>query len=103
MKHDHYGLEYKSNSKNKSKMMRLKREKRIACLVGAIIEGEHMVLPHLCETFYSIGVEHDDIRLCGTAILEEFEKMTINTTKSVEVKVENVRAIMRPCHLELHQ
>ena len=71
MKHDCYGLGYKPNAKNRSKMMRLKKEKMIVSFVGTTVEGEHMVFPHLCETFYSIGVEHDDIRPNGTAILED--------------------------------
>ena len=47
MKYDHYGLGNKPNAKNRSKMMRLKREKRIVSLVGASVEREHMVFPHL--------------------------------------------------------
>ena len=38
-------------------------KKKIASLVGATTEREHMVFPHLRETFHSAGVQHDDI-LC---------------------------------------
>ena len=62
MKQDRYGLGYKQNAKARSKMMRMRRERRITSLEGAIIEGEHMMFPHLHETFYSAGVEHDNIR-----------------------------------------
>ena len=99
MKHEHHGLGYKPNAKNRSKMMRLKREKRIASLVGATVD----VLPHLRETFYSARLEHDDIRPSGTAILEEFEKMTINAIEDVKVKREDVRAMVPQCHSESHQ
>ena len=64
--------------------------------MGTIVEGEHMVFPYLRETFYSVGVQYDDIRPIGTAILEEFEKMTINAIKGVKVKEENARAMVRP-------
>ena len=70
MKHDGYGLGYKPNAKNRSKVMRLKKEKRIASLVGTTVEREHMVFLYLRETFYSIGVQYDDIRPSGTTILE---------------------------------
>ena len=54
-----------------------------------------MVFPYLCETFYSTGVEHDNIRPSGNAILEEFEKMTINAIEGVEMKGEDARAMVR--------
>ena len=43
MKQDRYGLGYKPNAKARSKMMNMKRERRIANLEGATVEGEHMV------------------------------------------------------------
>ena len=56
MKYDRYGLGYKPNAKIQSKMMRLKIEKMIANLVGVLVEAEHMVFPHIRETFYSVGL-----------------------------------------------
>ena len=53
-----------------------------------------MVFPHLCETFYSTGVEHDNIRPSETTISKEFEKMTINAIEGVEVKREDITAIV---------
>ena len=85
MKQDRYGLGYKLNSMAKSKMMKMKRERMMASLVGAIVKGEHIVFPHLCETFYLAGVEHDDTRPSETIVLEDFEKMTINAIESIEV------------------
>ena len=55
-----------------------------------------MVFPHLRETFYSIGVEHDDIRPSQAAILEGLEKLTINVIKGIEVKEEDKRAMVHP-------
>ena len=57
MKYDRYGLGYKPNVKSHNKMMRLKREKRVASLIGASVKREHMVFPHICETFYSAKVQ----------------------------------------------
>ena len=68
--------------------------------MGATVEGEHMVFVHLCETFNLAGMEHNDIRPNGTAILEEFEKMTVNGIEGVEEIVEDVRAMVRPMSLE---
>ena len=53
-----------------------------------------MVFPHLYETFYSTGVEHDNIRPSETTISKEFEKMTINAIEGVEVKREDITAIV---------
>ncbi|XWS75409.1 hypothetical protein CRYUN_Cryun01aG0085000 [Craigia yunnanensis] len=72
----------------------LKREKRIANLMGATLEGEPMVFPHLRETFYSVEVQYDNIRPSGTAIFEDFEKLSINAIKGMEVKGEDVRAMV---------
>ena len=52
MKQDRYGLGYKPNAKPRRKMMKMNRERRMASLEGTIVEGEHMVFPHLRETFY---------------------------------------------------
>ena len=41
MKYDRYGLGYKPNAKIHNKMMKLRREKRIASLVSALVQGEH--------------------------------------------------------------
>ena len=54
MKQDQYGLGYKPNAKARSKMMKMKREKRMASLEGTIVKREYMVFPHLCESFYSV-------------------------------------------------
>ena len=62
MKYNRYGLGYKPNAKNHNKMMKLRREKRIASLVGASVEWEHMVFPHIRETFYSAGMQYNDIK-----------------------------------------
>ena len=67
-------------------MMRVKREKRIANLMGAIVEGEYMAFPHLLETFYSARVQYDEIRPSGIAILEDFERLAVNVIEGMEVK-----------------
>ena len=96
MKYDLYGLGYKPNPKNCNKMMKLRRKKRIASLVGMLVEGEHMVFLHIGETFYSVGVQHNDIKPSGAAILEGFEKLSINVIEGLNVKEEDVRAMVRP-------
>ena len=73
-----------------------KREKRIASLVGVIVEGEHMVFHHIRETFYSIEMQHNDIKPSGAASLKEFEKLSINAIKGIDVKEEYVIAMVRP-------
>ena len=50
-------------------MMKLRRDKKIANLVGMSVEGEHMVFLHIYKTFYSIEVQHNDIKQSGTANL----------------------------------
>ena len=70
MKHDRYGLRYKLDAKSCDKMMKLRREKRIANLMGASVERETMVFLHICETFYSVGMQHNDIKSSGAASLE---------------------------------
>ena len=52
--------------------------------------------PHLCETFYSIGVQYDDIRPSGTAILKYFETLYVNAIEGMEVKGEDVKAMVHP-------
>ena len=74
----------------------LRREKRIASLVGALVEGEHMVFPHICETFYSVEMQNNDIKPSGAASLEEFEKLSINAIEGIDVKKEDVRAMVHP-------
>ena len=61
MKKDKYGLGYKPNEKDRKKQMKSQREKRMASLKGVIVEREPMVFPHLRKSFYSAGIEHDDI------------------------------------------
>ena len=72
------------------------REKKIANLIGAIAKGEHMVFPHLRETFHSVGVQHDNIKPSGTAFLEKFEKLSINVIEGVVMKGEDIKAMVRP-------
>ena len=96
MKYHRYGLRYKPNAKIQSKMVNLRREKKIASLVGAIVEGEHMVFPHLRETFHLVGVHHEDIKPSETIILEDFEEMSVNAIKGMDVKEEDIRAMVRP-------
>ena len=76
--------------------MKLKREKRIASLEGMSVGGEHMVFPHIRETFYSVRVQYNDIRPSETIVLEDFEKLSINAIKGIEMKREDVRAMVRP-------
>ena len=65
-------------------------------LKGAIAEGEPMVFPHLREMFHSAGVEHDDIRPDQTAMVEDFEKLSVNSVDGEEVKGDDVRAMVHP-------
>ena len=58
IKQDHYGLGYKLDAKEISKM-KIQREKRMASLKGVTVEGELMVFPYLRKTFYLARVEHD--------------------------------------------
>ena len=55
-----------------------------------------MVFPHLQETFHSTGMQYDDIRPSGTTISEDFERLSVNDIKSMEVKWEDVRVMVRP-------
>ena len=96
MKQDCYGLSYKPDAKERSKIMKSRRENRRASLKGTIVEGEPMEFPHLRETFYSIRIEHDDIRPSQTTIMESFEKLTINVIEGIEVKGEDARAMVHP-------
>ena len=72
----------------------VRREKKIVSFVGITMEREQMVFPHLRETFYSAGVQYDDIRLSGTTILEKIDKLSINAIERMEVKGEDVRAMV---------
>ena len=74
----------------------LRREKRIASLVGASVEGEHMVFPHICETFYSVKMQNNDIKPNGAASLEGLEKLFVNAIEGINVKKEDIRAMVRP-------
>ena len=73
-----------------------KREKRITSLVGASVEWEHIVFPHIHETFYLAGLQHNDIKPSGAASLKEFEKSSVNAIEGINVKEDNVRAMVRP-------
>ena len=68
----------------------------MASLKGMIVEREPMMFPYLRETFYSIGIEHDDIRPSQTAIVKSFEMLTINVIKGNEVKREDILAMVYP-------
>ena len=61
MKQNRHGLGYKPDAKERKKQMKNQIEKRMVSLKGTTVEGKHMVFPHLRETFYSIGMEHNDI------------------------------------------
>ena len=96
IKYDCYVLGYKPDAKSHNKMMKLRREKRIDSLVGASIEGEHMVFPHIRETFYSVKMQHNDIKPSGATSLEEFGKLSVNAIEGINVKEEDVRAMVCP-------
>ena len=94
MKYDRYGLGYKTNTKSHNKMMKLRREKRIASLMGVSVKMEHMVFPHICETFYSIRMQHNDIKPSGATRLDRFEKLYFNAIEGINMKKEDVRAMV---------
>ena len=96
MKYDHYGLRYKPNAKSPNKMMKMRKEKRIASLVGASVKGKHMVFPHIRETFYSVVIQHNDIKPSGASNLKGFEMLFVNAIEDINVKDEDVRAMVRP-------
>ena len=79
----------------------LRREKRITSLVGVSVEGDHMVFPHIRETFYSIKVQHNDIKPSGAASLKGLKKLSINAIKGINGKEEDVRAMMHPMPSEM--
>ena len=68
----------------------MKREKKIASLMDETIKKEHMMFPHLRETFYLAGVQYNDIRPSRTAMLEKIKKLSVTAIESMEVKGENV-------------
>ena len=76
--------------------MKLKREKKIASFGGSSVGGEHTVFPHICETFYSIRMQHNDIKPSGAASLEEFEKLSVNAIEGINMKKKDVRTIVCP-------
>ena len=96
MKKDHYRLGYKPDGKEMKKQMKNHKEKKMASLKGTTVEGEPMVFFHLRETFYSVGIEHDDIQPKPIAMMEDFEKLKINTIEGNEVKREHVRVMVCP-------
>ena len=96
MKYDRYRLGYKPNAKSHNKMMKLRREKRIASPVDALVEGKHMVFSHIRETFYSARVQHNDIIPSGATSLEGFEKLSVNAIEGIHVKEEDVKAMVCP-------
>ena len=66
----------------------------IASLVNATTKEEHMVFPHLRETFRLAGAQHDNIRPSGTTILENFEKLSVNAIEGMDVKRDYIRAMV---------
>ena len=64
----------------------MKREKKIASLVGTIVEGEYMVFLHLRETFHLAEVLYDDIKPTVTTISKDFERLSVNVIEGMEVK-----------------
>ena len=54
-------------------------------------------------TFYSIGVQHNDIKPSGVASLEEFEKLLVNVIEGINVKEDDVRALGHPMSSGLTQ
>ena len=94
MKQDRYGLGYKSNAKVRSNMMKMKREKRMASLVGVTVEGEHMVFLHYIRPSTQPELNmmiSSQVRLPPWKI---FAKLTINDIEGIEMK--NTRAIVHP-------
>ena len=55
-----------------------------------------MMFPHIRETFYSIGMQYNDIKPSGAISLEEFEKLSINAIGGINVKEKDVIATVRP-------
>ena len=51
MKQDRYGLDYKVGGKERKKQMKKIREKRMASLKDAIVEGKPMVFPYYMRPF----------------------------------------------------
>ena len=94
MKHDHYGLGYKPDAKSQNNIAKLKREKKIASLVGVSVEGEHMVFPHIRKTFYSARMQHNDIKPSGASSLKEFEKLSIRAIEGIDVKEEDIPIVL---------
>ena len=72
----------------------------IDSLVGTSVEGEHMVFLHIFETFYSAGVQYNDIKPSGAASLERFEKLSFNAIEGINVKEEMLEPWCTQCHLE---
>ena len=74
----------------------LRRENMIARLMGASVEGKHMVFPYIHETFYLVRMQHNDIKPSEAASLEGFEKLFVNAIEGINVTIEDVRAMVRP-------
>ena len=68
----------------------------IDSLVGTSVEGEHMVFLHICEIFYSARMQHNDIKPSRAASLEELEKLFGNAIEGINVKEDDVRAMVHP-------
>ena len=64
--------------------------------MGASVEREHMVFSHIRKTFYLVGKQHNDIKPSVATSLEEFEKLSVNAIEGMNVKEEDVRAMVRP-------
>ena len=64
--------------------------------MGTSVKVEHMVFPHIHETFYLAGVQHNDIWPSETTFLEDFKKLSVNAIKGMEMKEEDVKVMVRP-------
>ena len=49
-----------------------------------------MSFSHLCETFRSPKIEHDDIQPEQTSMLKDFTKLSINAIEDKEVRGEDI-------------
>ncbi|XP_040971371.1 uncharacterized protein [Gossypium hirsutum] len=59
-KQDHFGLGFKSDTKQRKKELEKKQERRKTRLSGGEIEWEPMIFPHISKTFVSEGVIHPE-------------------------------------------
>ena len=53
-------------------------------------------LPHFRKTFYLTEMQPNDTKPSGATSLEEFENLSINAIEGIDVKKEDVRAMVHP-------